>query len=90
MTPLGPLQLALLSDLADVPGGLTSAVLAPCVTAPGTQQRRQATVNTVLNRLWVRGLVDRSERKVPARRSAYLWQITEAGRRALPPLDGES
>lgn len=91
---VGPFGQALMRALATAPDGLTSASLVSCATAQAGQQGRQAQVNTVLGRLQARGYVTRSAKRVPTgtngRQSAYVWQITEAGRRALPPLDGES
>lgn len=83
--PLGHLQQALIRMLAGAPDGLTSANLAPRATTQATLQRRQALVNTVLNRLRERGFVTRAG-MVPGgwqQGQAIIWQLTEAGRRAM-------
>ena len=90
---VGPFGQALMRALAGAPDGLTSADLVPCVTTQGSQQARQSQVNTVLNGLQARGYVTRSAQRMPAgadpRRTGYVWQITQAGHRALPSPDGQ-
>jgi hypothetical protein len=81
--PPGPFRDALMRKLASAPGGLTSADLAACATTQTSQQRRQALVNTVLNRLQSRGLVVRTgmTRGEWQHGRAVIWELTDTGRR---------